>query len=159
MFKLILSGAKDPQGLKCWPLGSRLWRLIVKLPLSHWYPGSGVVLDCIDDWSFPSFLLWCVVKHQTIKQKFWLWKCGTYWNYVIKIKTLLKASLWPLIHHESYLFSCTSTTPESRANIWYHINAFNPTPPPRWLRLLSALRRRFCCCWLVVYCYSHCGSL
>ena len=22
--------------------------LIVKLSLSHWYPGSGVVLDCID---------------------------------------------------------------------------------------------------------------
>ena len=23
----------------------------VSLPLSHWYPGSGVVLDCIDSWS------------------------------------------------------------------------------------------------------------
>ena len=31
-----------------WPLGSRLWCLIVTLSLSHWYPGSGVVLDCID---------------------------------------------------------------------------------------------------------------
>ena len=34
----------------CWeradPLGSRLWCL--SLSLSHWYPGSGVVLDCID---------------------------------------------------------------------------------------------------------------
>ena len=29
-------------------LGSRLRCLIVKLPLSLWYPGSGVVLDCID---------------------------------------------------------------------------------------------------------------
>ena len=28
------------------PLGSRLWCLTVSLP--HWYPGSGVVLDCID---------------------------------------------------------------------------------------------------------------
>ena len=27
----------------------------------------------------------------------------------------------------------------------------------RWLRLLSVLRRWFCCCWLFVYCYSHCG--
>ena len=36
-----------------WPLGSRLWCLIVKLSLSHWYPGSGVVLDCIDSWSLP----------------------------------------------------------------------------------------------------------
>ena len=33
---------------KGWPLGSRLWCLIVSLSLSHWYPGSGVVLDCID---------------------------------------------------------------------------------------------------------------
>ena len=31
-----------------WPLGSRLWCLTVKLSLSNWYPGSGVVLDCID---------------------------------------------------------------------------------------------------------------
>ena len=29
-------------------LGSPLWCLIVSLSLSHWYPGSGVVLDCID---------------------------------------------------------------------------------------------------------------
>ena len=38
---------------KGWPLGSRLWCLIVTLPLSHWYPGSGVVLDCIYSWSLP----------------------------------------------------------------------------------------------------------
>ena len=42
---------------KGWPLGSRLWCLIVKLSLSNWYPGSGVVLDCIDSWSLPFFLL------------------------------------------------------------------------------------------------------
>ena len=29
------------------PLGSRLWCLVVKLSLSHWCPGSGMVLDCI----------------------------------------------------------------------------------------------------------------
>ena len=28
--------------------GSRLWCLSVSLSLSHWYPGSDVVLDCID---------------------------------------------------------------------------------------------------------------
>ena len=33
---------------KGWPLGSRLWCLTVRLSLSHWYPASGVVLDCID---------------------------------------------------------------------------------------------------------------
>ena len=34
----------------CWEraLGSRLWCLNVSLSLSHWYYGSGVVLDCID---------------------------------------------------------------------------------------------------------------
>ena len=30
------------------PLRSSLWCLIVSLSLSKWYPGSGVVLDCID---------------------------------------------------------------------------------------------------------------
>ena len=33
---------------KGWPLGSRLWCITVSLSLSHWYPGSGVVFDCID---------------------------------------------------------------------------------------------------------------
>ena len=28
----------------------------MKLSLFHWYPGSGVVLDCIDSSSLPSFL-------------------------------------------------------------------------------------------------------
>ena len=34
-----------------------LWCLILKLSLSHWYPGSGVVLGCIDSWSLSFFLL------------------------------------------------------------------------------------------------------
>ena len=29
----------------------------VSLSLSHWYPGSGVVLDCIDSWSLHLYLL------------------------------------------------------------------------------------------------------
>ena len=33
---------------KGWPLGSCLWCLTVSLSLSHWYLGSGVVLDYID---------------------------------------------------------------------------------------------------------------
>ena len=36
--------------------GLTSWRLIVTLSLSHWYPGSGVVLDCINSLSLPSFL-------------------------------------------------------------------------------------------------------
>ena len=43
---------------KGWPLGSLLWCLTVSLSLSHWYPGSGVVLDCIDSWSLHPYLLW-----------------------------------------------------------------------------------------------------
>ena len=43
---------------KGWPLGSRLWRLTVSLSLSHWYPGLGVVLDCIDSWSLHPYLFW-----------------------------------------------------------------------------------------------------
>ena len=39
------------------PLGSSLWCLYVFCHFQMWYPGSGVVLDCIDSWSFPSFLL------------------------------------------------------------------------------------------------------
>ena len=30
----------------------------VSLSLSHWYPGSGVVLDYIDSWSLQPYLLW-----------------------------------------------------------------------------------------------------
>ena len=37
---------------KGWPLGSSLWCLTGSLSLSHWYPGSGVVLDYIDSWSY-----------------------------------------------------------------------------------------------------------
>ena len=33
---------------KGWHLGSRLCCPTVSLALSHWYPGSGVVLGCID---------------------------------------------------------------------------------------------------------------
>ena len=42
---------------KGWPLGSRLRCLTVSLLLSHWYPVSGVVLDCIDSRSLHPYLL------------------------------------------------------------------------------------------------------
>ena len=48
---------------KGWPLGSRLWCLTVSLSLSHWYPGSGVVLDCIDSWSLHRYLVSFYVLH------------------------------------------------------------------------------------------------
>ena len=42
---------------KGWPLGSSLWCLTVNLSLSHWYLGSGVVLNCSDSWSLHPYLL------------------------------------------------------------------------------------------------------
>ena len=42
---------------KSWPLGS-YWRcLLYFCYFLMWYPGSGVVLDCIVSWYLPSFLL------------------------------------------------------------------------------------------------------
>ena len=43
---------------KGWPLGSRLWCLLWVCHFPNWYPGSGVVLDCIDSWSLQPYLLW-----------------------------------------------------------------------------------------------------
>ena len=40
------------------PLGSCLWCLILFCHFPMWYPGSGVVLDSIDSWSLPAFLLY-----------------------------------------------------------------------------------------------------
>ena len=48
---------------KGWPLGSRLWFLTVSLSLSHWYSESGLVLDCIDSYSFHPSLLYFVKQH------------------------------------------------------------------------------------------------
>ena len=58
LFKLLMPcGHLLGKGLHV-PLGSRLWCLIVKLSLCHWYAGPGVVLDCIDSWSLSSFLFY-----------------------------------------------------------------------------------------------------
>ena len=39
---------------------------IVSLLLFHWYPGSGVALDCIDSWSLSSFVLFLCSLFPTI---------------------------------------------------------------------------------------------
>ena len=41
----------------------------VSLSLSHWYPGSGVVLDCIDSWSLHHYLLFLNMVMWHIKLK------------------------------------------------------------------------------------------
>ena len=50
---------------KGWPLGSRLWCVTVSLLFSPWYPGSGVVLDCIDPWSLHPYLLLTYFVHSS----------------------------------------------------------------------------------------------
>ena len=97
---------------KGWSLGSRLCCITVGLSLSHWYPGSGVVLDCIDYWSLHPYLLWLtaltvcelralffvssgyvidLIKHEKhgyiMLTFFWLWN----W-----IQTIRCYSIWPL---------------------------------------------------------------
>ena len=42
----------------------------VTFVLSHWYPGSGGVLDCIDSRSLPSFLLFQIMAHCFFKKIF-----------------------------------------------------------------------------------------
>ena len=44
-------------------LTSCLWCLTVNLSLSHWYPESGVALDCIDSWSLHPYLLWKIIQY------------------------------------------------------------------------------------------------
>ena len=44
---------------KGWPLGSGLWCPTVSSSLSLWYPGSGVVLDCVDSWSLRPYFYLC----------------------------------------------------------------------------------------------------
>ena len=61
---------------KGWPLGSRLWCPTVSLSLSQWYPGSGVVLDCIDNWSLYPYLL------QIFK---WTTKTYILWLYALSV--------------------------------------------------------------------------
>ena len=45
--RLSICALWSPAGIGL-TFGSRLWCLTVSLLLSHWYPGSVVVFDCID---------------------------------------------------------------------------------------------------------------
>ena len=58
----------------------------VSLLLSHWYPGSGVLLDCIDSRSLPPFLL-VLTSHRY---------CSTHWVEVLDILERKKTALQKL---------------------------------------------------------------
>ena len=83
---------------KGWPLVSRLWCATVSLSLSNWYPGSGVVFDCIDSWSLHPYLLYRLLlihmyQWQTqhalplVPSDPWRWRwqkkllCSVVWHY------------------------------------------------------------------------------
>ena len=53
LFKCALWSSAG-KGLASW---LSLWCLTVSLSLSYWYPGPGVVLDCIDSWYLHPYLL------------------------------------------------------------------------------------------------------
>ena len=76
---------------KGWPLASRLWCLIVKLSLSHWYQESSVVLDCIDSRSLPFYLL-CANRN--------LWQSNRMdWTVSHQIPMMTKNPLWVQRNH------------------------------------------------------------
>ena len=57
--------------------------VFVTLCLCHfpiWCPGSGVLLDCIDSWSFPSCLLWGLVLKRTGSMRWFFWIDHIYIN-------------------------------------------------------------------------------
>ena len=61
----------------------------MSLLLSHWYPGSGVVLDCMDSLSLPSFLLFS----------------SGFLYYVIEALTTFKSSVMIVVlHNERVIF-------------------------------------------------------
>ena len=45
----------------------------VSLSLSHWYPGSGVVLNCIDSWSLHPYLL-CYERNLKFLPSLYSWR-------------------------------------------------------------------------------------
>ena len=85
----------------------------VSLSLSHWYPGSGVVLDCIDSWSLHHYLLlWPLICEWKMVSRLYHLNTAMYWIHISytgiwsikyrpssitdKIHQLL-SELWPLI--------------------------------------------------------------
>ena len=87
----------------------------VSLSLSHWYPGSGVVLDCIDSWSLHHYLL--VVNELSIlsESNIYYLKTASYAQICIVRSPYTGTSIyWPVtflwgVHHRNrFWIICTT---------------------------------------------------
>ena len=54
----------------------------VSLSLSHWYPGSGVVLDCIDSWSLQPYYFTFIKSWHWILESHIKWARTTTYNFI-----------------------------------------------------------------------------
>ena len=131
---------------KGWRLSSRLWCLIVSLLRSHWYPWSGVILDCIDSWSFPSFLLLQSdgkYRHVTIRGPSLLKLCSCS-HIAIMALCLFLAVLWVGPRSVIVAFSHSQTQNKSQ---WLaacgHVSASSQS-----LRFILSLRMNLITCFL-----------
>ena len=119
----------------------------VSLSLSHWYPGSGVVLDCIDSWSLHHYLL--------LKRLLVLLVPFQYWHQIGQkvcsqsvlssiyplmdpeiIQKLFKLAWWNLICEQvAKWWFCTSSVMPSHiiCGCYGNGNSQNVSIYPRWL--------------------------
>ena len=78
----------------------------VSLSLSHWYPGSGVVLDCIDSWSLHPYLLQQISKINFFK----IFRVT--WKYIRKeiLSCIIIWTFFEVLHPQYHIpgFSATS---------------------------------------------------
>ena len=110
----------------------------VSLSLSHWYPGSGVVLNCIDSWSLhpnlfcnrPNSVFWGWLSMESQPQN-----------------TELRYNLWFFDNNINFWQWCQSHYLDSVVRAMDHWEQSRFDSKPGWLRLLSVLRQWVCCCW------------
>ena len=95
---------------KSWPLVSCLWCPSVSLPLSHWYPGSGVLLDCVDSWSLHLYLLWLTLGELAKRE------CDSYPFCYCRFKCDFYLTLWFLSSSTIAIFDPRSSNP--LLNLW-----------------------------------------
>ena len=135
----------------------------VSLSLSHWYPGSGVVLNCIDSWSLHPYLLWNYAIHYGHVQ---VQKGGFSIKGICLIQLKFNSTSLIIVRKTQHEIVCIKTKQKQicnkRGTFSTHWNTYRfgtsnkHLSHPQWLRPLSFLRRLFCCCWFIVYCCSHC---